>query len=90
MIHRVCTHVQLYCTYGFRPHTLKVKNTLASSSTTKFLKICVNAYNYKNKPIKKLAEFQKIKIRMIRLRLANYFICVQKNSTLSTDKLFKS
>ena len=59
MIHRVCTHVQLYCTYGFRPHTLKVKNTLASSSTTKFLKICVNAYNYNNKPIKKLAEFQK-------------------------------
>ena len=84
MIHRVCTHVQLYCTYGFRPHTLKVKNTLASSSTTKFLKICVNAYNYNNKPIKKLAEFQKIKIRMIRL------ICVQKKSLLSTDKLFKS
>jgi hypothetical protein len=31
----------------------------------------VTAYN--NKPIKKLAEFQTFKIRMIRLRLADFF-----------------
>ena len=31
----------------------------------------VTAYN--NRPIKKLAEFQTFKIRMIRLRLANFF-----------------
>jgi hypothetical protein len=50
--------VHMYCTYGFRSHTLKVKNALASSITTKFsLCHCIHMYN--NKLIKKLAEFQK-------------------------------
>ena len=66
-----------------------MKNTLASSCTYIYLALLivvvvvavllnliyvsdiVTAYN--NRPIKKLAEFQTFKIRMIRLRLVNFF-----------------
>ena len=83
--------VRIYCAYGFHSHTLKVKNTLASSCTYIYFGVInsssstavavplnliyvsdiVTAYN--NRPIKKLAEFQTFKIRMIRLRLVNFF-----------------